>query len=75
MLPEQFLNRMEQMLGEDYPAFLESYEKVKYRSLRINHRKDPLENVREKAEFCEEPVIWAEGGYYYREDTQPGKHP
>ncbi len=75
MLPEQFLNRMEQMLGEDYPSFLEGYEKAKYRSLRINHRKDPLENVREKAEFCEEPVVWAEGGYYYKEDAQPGKHP
>ncbi len=75
MLPEQFLNRMEQMLGEDYPAFLESYEKPKYRSLRINHRKDPLENVRQMAEFCEDPVVWAEGGYYYKEDAQPGKHP
>lgn len=75
MLPEQFLYRMEQMLGEDYPAFLESYEKPKYRSLRINHRKDPLENVREKVEFCGDPVVWSEGGYYYEEDAQPGKHP
>lgn len=75
MLPEQFLNRMQEMLGEDYPSFLESYEKAKYRSLRVNHRKDPLENVRKKVEFCEEPVIWAEGGYYYKEDVQPGKHP
>lgn len=75
MLPEQFLNRMEQMLGEDYPSFLESYEKSNYRSLCINHRKDPLETVRKRAEFLEEPVLWAEGGYYYKEDAQPGKHP
>lgn len=75
MLPEQFLNRMEQMLGEDYLSFWESYEKSNYRSLRINHRKDPLESVREKAKFFEDPVLWAEGGYYYKEDAQPGKHP
>lgn len=26
MLPQAFLDRMEQMLGEEYPAFLQSYE-------------------------------------------------
>lgn len=75
MLPKDFLDRMEQMLGEEYPYFLESYEKSNYRSLCINHRKDPLENVREKTDFFEDPVLWAEGGYYYKESAQPGKHP
>lgn len=36
MLPQDFLHRMEQMLGEEYPAFLESYEKERYQSLRVN---------------------------------------
>ncbi|MCM1126079.1 MAG: RsmB/NOP family class I SAM-dependent RNA methyltransferase [Lachnospiraceae bacterium] len=75
MLPEQFLNRMKQMLGEEYPLFLESYEKTSNRSLRVNHLKDPSEEVCGKVGFLEEPVLWAEGGFYYKEDTQPGKHP
>ena len=39
MLPEQFLDRMKQMLGEEFPAFLESYEQEKYQALRINPQK------------------------------------
>ena len=62
MLPEAFLTRMKSMLGEEYAAFLESYEHPRYFSLRINHLKDPFEKSQ-----CllsqKEPVPWAEGGY------------
>lgn len=36
MLPELFLKRMQEMLGEEYPAFLESYERDNYQALRLN---------------------------------------
>ena len=36
MLPEAFLERMQQMLGEEYEAFLESFEHEKYHALRLN---------------------------------------
>ena len=36
MLPEAFLARMQQMLGDEYEAFLESFEKEKYQALRLN---------------------------------------
>ena len=36
MLPQEFEQRMKQMLGEEYPAFVESYEKEKYQALRLN---------------------------------------
>lgn len=36
MLPQAFLDRMEQMLGGEYPAFLQSYEKERYQALRVN---------------------------------------
>ena len=42
MLPEQFLNRMKQMLGDEFPAFLESYEQDKYQALRINSQKTKI---------------------------------
>ena len=36
MLPEAFLARMQQMLGDEYEVFLESFEKEKYQALRLN---------------------------------------
>ena len=39
MLPEAFLDRMKEMLGEDFPAFVESFEGENHRAMRINIRK------------------------------------
>lgn len=75
MLPEQFLNRMEKMLGEDYGDFVKSYDRSRYQSLRISHLKDFEGKAREKVEFLGEKVPWAQGGYYYKENACPGKHP
>ena len=35
-LPSAFLTRMQEMLGEEYEAFLQSYESGHYQSLRLN---------------------------------------
>ena len=35
-LPQEFLLRMERMLGEEYPSFLASYEKERSYGLRLN---------------------------------------
>lgn len=35
-LPEQFLKRMQERLGDSYPAFLASYDRPPYRGLRVN---------------------------------------
>ena len=40
MLPKEFLERMEKMLGSEYRAFLESYENNKYQALRWNPLKE-----------------------------------
>ncbi len=79
MLPEQFLDRMKEMLGEEFPAFLESYEKDRYQALRLNGLKksESGENALDilSALFHLEKVEWAENGYYYQKEDQPGKHP
>ena len=36
MLPEAFLERMQEMLGEGYAAFLESYGREHVQGLRLN---------------------------------------
>ena len=43
MLPEAFLERMRQMLGAEYEAFLASYNREKYQALRLNGLKYNIE--------------------------------
>lgn len=88
MLPEQFLNRMREMLGEEYDAFLESFSEEKYQALRLNplkvgvngERADILlapdrERLSVDCPFHLTPVSWAKNGYYYEKEDLPGKHP
>lgn len=75
MLPKEFTERMEQMLGEDFPAFLASFEEPRYQALRINRMKADEEEFLAKAPFSLKPVPWAAGGYYYDAGDTPGKHP
>ena len=75
MLPEDFLERMEQMLGTEYPHFLESYEQEKYQALRMNPLKGDRERFLQKLPFDLTPVPWAEDGYYYDRMNRPGRHP
>ena len=59
MLPQAFLNRMESMLGNEYPAFLESYDKDKYQALRLNSIKGDTAQMKEKVPFSLQPIAWA----------------
>ena len=71
MLPEAFLNRIANQLGEEYPAFLQSLEHPRAVALRFN----PLKAEPEKLPFLQEPVLWEEMGYYYDPQSRPGLHP
>lgn len=73
MLPKDFLNRMHEMLGDDYDKFLSSYDKPDFHALRINTLKSKSENILKKYNFKHVP--WTQNGYYYNDDISPGKHP
>lgn len=75
MLPVEFLNRMEKMLGDDYRAFLESYDNEKNSSLRYNPLKRHKEEFLKNYTFDLSPVSWEENGFYYYHEDKPGKHP
>lgn len=75
MLPQDFLNRMKQMLGEEYPQFEQSYEQEKYRALRLNPLKRDQQQPGKKMPFDITPVPWSKYGYYYGKEERPGKHP
>lgn len=72
MLPMAFLQRMQQMLGPEYPAFLRSYDRPRSVGLRFN----PLKGADlPQLSFGLTPVPWAPHGYFYDPATRPGLHP
>lgn len=75
MLPQQFLDRMKKMLGEEYPNFLAAYDKPRHCSLRVNLQKGTIENLKGKTSFLTKKVPWTDNGYYYKEEDRPGRHP
>ncbi len=79
MLPEEFKNRMKDMLGRDYGDLAACYEKPPVKSLRLNRRKVlPVDFARMSriltgSDSPDSVSIWP-GAYYY-EDAEPGKSP
>ncbi len=70
-----FLAEMERMLGEEYQAFLASSRESEILSLRVNLLKGSAQKLAEQTDFLLEEVPWAKGGFYYRADARPGRHP
>lgn len=84
MLPQKFLDRMQQMLDGEYEAFISTFGQERYQALRLNALKTGLNGNRASelpeafpglcfAHLAEVP--WAENCYYYDASDQPGKHP
>ena len=75
-LPEEFKSRMEKMLGNEYRAFLASYEEDRRQALRINTCKVSAGDYKKISPFVlKESVPWAEAAFYYSKEERPGKHP
>ena len=71
MLPEAFLNRLKNQLGEEYPQYLQSLERPRAVALRFN----PLKGDAPELPFVGSNVPWEPNGYYYDPATRPGLHP
>lgn len=72
MLPDDFLSRMQRLLGDEYDAFLQSYDRPLQKGLRLG-RKGTERTL--TLPFGLTPVPWAERGFSYDPETRPGKHP
>lgn len=77
-LPEAFLEKMRGLLGaEEFAAFQKSYEEERAQGLRLN----PLKGDRESLEgYCRNAfrlreIPWCRDGFYYEQETRPGRHP
>lgn len=73
-LPRAFEERMENLLGTEYKAFLQSYEQNRYYGLRYNPLKTNADEFLQTMPFTLEKISWAKEGYYYDPKEQPGRH-
>lgn len=74
-LPEAFLTRMREMLGEDYPAFLESYENPRTYGLRVNTAKISCHEFEQLVPFPVQRIPWTDNGYFYEAEHSPSRCP
>lgn len=73
-LPELFLARMKEKLGESFPDFLSAYQNPPVRGLRVNNLKIPREEFLRRFPYSLAPVPWEENGFYVQEEKL-GAHP
>lgn len=74
-LPEKYLDTMKEMLGEDFQAYLDSFNDSRLYGLRVNTLKITLEEFLKISPFDLKPIPWIENGFYFSEKDKPAKHP
>ncbi|MDF2987952.1 MAG: NOL1/NOP2/sun family putative methylase [Eubacterium sp.] len=74
-LPEEFVNKMQSLMGDEFNSYLESYKKPRFYGLRVNTLKISVDEFLKISPFHLEPVPWTTDGFYYREGDNPGRHP
>ncbi len=74
-LPEKYLDTMKEMLGEDFQAYLDSFNDSRLYGLRVNTLKITPEEFLKISPFDLKPIPWIENGFYFSEKDKPAKHP
>lgn len=74
-LPEEFVKKMQELMGEEFNSYLESYSKPRFYGLRVNTLKISVEEFLKISPFHLTPVPWTTDGFYYQEGDNPGRHP
>ena len=74
-LPLPFLERMKEMLGDDYDAFLKSYKNPRTYGLRVNTAKLSCQDFQALSPFPIRPIPWINTGYFYEEESRPARCP
>lgn len=74
-LPSRFEQDMKRLLGEEYPLFLESYDRQPHSGLRVNTLKLSPEVFPSVFPFPVDPVEWIFNGFTYPKGVLPSKDP
>ncbi len=72
-LPEEFENRMKEMLGNEYEAFRASYDEKKKTGIRVNTLKISVEDFKKRFPYELTPVAWCDTGFEAASDEKYGR--
>ena len=74
-LSPDFLNRMKEMLGNEYDDFLGSFQAPRTYGLRVNTSKISCEEFEKIVPFPVRRIPWISNGYFYDEESRPARCP
>ncbi len=74
-LPQAFTERMQALLGNDFEAYLQSFDSPRVAGLRVNTSKITPQEFAAIAPFEVIPIPWTTDGFYVSVDVRPAKHP
>lgn len=74
-LSDKYLNKMKELLGDEYDDYLNSFNEKRIHSLRVNNAKISNEEFERICPFKIKRIPWIENGYYFDENDRPSKHP
>lgn len=74
-LPENYLETMKEMLGDEFDDYIESFNDSRLYGLRVNTLKISAEDFLKISPFKLKPIPWIDNGFYFSEDDKPAKHP
>ena len=76
LIPEKFKEKMQRILGDEYPVFIEALEtKPAVRGMRVNLIKCTPTKLEGDGEFKLDPIDYAENGFILREERAMGASP
>lgn len=73
-LPDEFLDRMKNLLGDEFDDFFSAYDLEPVRSFRVNTDKISLDDFEKINVFSNDKIPYVSNGYYFNYD-KIGNHP
>lgn len=75
-LPSTFVEKMKNLLGNEFDDYIKCYDETRLYGLRVNTGKISVEDFKKICPFEIKPIPWIENGFYYDgEHIQAAKHP
>lgn len=73
-LPQAYINRMKELLGEDFDSYVTSLDEAPVRAFRVNTDKISVDDFEKLNPFSTEKISYSDTGYYFSHD-KIGNHP
>ena len=70
----EFLNKMQQLLGDEFENFEQSLNKKSQKSLIVNENKIDIKTFKDIVDFSIEQIAYEKAGFYI-DDEKRGRHP